>query len=43
MSTPIPRPWFVRAVAAVFARRTPKRSAWMPAAPSYLSYQVRIR
>ncbi|WP_255374841.1 hypothetical protein [Mycobacterium sp. GA-2829] len=43
MSTPMPRPWLFRAVTALLPRRAPKKSAWVPAAPSYLSYQVRIR
>ncbi|MGE2712914.1 hypothetical protein ACQI4L_02535 [Mycolicibacterium litorale] len=43
MTTHTPRPWWLRAVAALLPRRAPKKSAWAPAAPSYLSYQVRIR
>jgi len=43
MSTRMTRPWVLRAVAAVLPRRAPKRSPWVPAAPSYLSYQLRIR
>lgn len=43
MSAPMPRPWLLRAVAALLPRRAPKRTVWVPAAPSYLAYQVRIR
>ncbi|MBB2770128.1 hypothetical protein [Mycolicibacterium monacense] len=43
MSTPMPRPWLLRAVSAVLPRRAPKKSVWVPAAPSYLSHQLRIR
>ena len=39
----LPRPWLLRAMSAVLPRRAPKKSVWVPAAPSYLSYQLRIR
>lgn len=43
MGTPMPRPWLLRAVSAVLPRRAAKKSVWVPAAPSYLSHQLRIR
>lgn len=39
----VPRPWPLRVVAALLTRRAPRRRGWVPAAPSYLSYQVKIR
>ncbi|WP_286141144.1 hypothetical protein [Mycobacterium sp. IS-1742] len=42
MATPMLRP-LLRVVTAVLPRRAPSRAPWAPAAPSYLSYQLRIR
>jgi hypothetical protein len=42
MSAPMPRAWLLRTVTALLPRRAPKRTVCVPAAPSYLGYQVRI-